>query len=309
MKKLKEENKIKTKKKQEKGVTLIVLIIAIIVLLILVGIVVVILTGDNGILNKQTANGNVGTSTTGGETMGKTVEDLEVGDKVYYDTGNASIGENGLIECVVLYDTKYNQENGTNYGVQIISADIVEDDVALGVNDDFEASKDEYNNAITILNEKAEEYLNEKDKTGNPEIVTDARCVGSVPDNKNSEATDYFTSIYDYMSDYNNMFKNTDTNYETDYNQMCSEDLNIAYIGKSYWLASRMAISHEFTIFSIYAVAETESLYTNYTNLVNNNGHVRAVTSISGFRPVFTLKSGIKLTKGNGTDIPYTLET
>lgn len=53
------------------------------------------------------------------------VEDFKVGDKVYYDTGNTSVGNQGIIECTVLYDNAYNETNGKNYGIQIISTDVL----------------------------------------------------------------------------------------------------------------------------------------------------------------------------------------
>ena len=36
---------------------------------------------------------------------------LKVGDVVRYDTGNPNVGDNGVIDCIVLYDTAYNREN------------------------------------------------------------------------------------------------------------------------------------------------------------------------------------------------------
>ena len=87
-----------------------------------------------------------------------TVEVLKAGDKVNYvdKQGNT-------IECVVLYDTNYNETNGTNYGVQIIASDVV-CDVTLGYNDptaigntNFEKAKYSYDNVISTLNKKAME--------------------------------------------------------------------------------------------------------------------------------------------------------
>ena len=65
------------------------------------------------------------TDSSGEETTSKTIEDLVAGEKVYYDTGNTSVGNKGVIECIVLYDRGYNEENRTNYGIQIISSDII----------------------------------------------------------------------------------------------------------------------------------------------------------------------------------------
>ena len=52
MEKQKEKKRIKMKKNQEKGITLIALVITIIVLLILAGVTIATLTGENGILTK-----------------------------------------------------------------------------------------------------------------------------------------------------------------------------------------------------------------------------------------------------------------
>ena len=51
-----------------------------------------------------------------------------------------------------------------------------------------------------------------------------------------SEATDYFTSSYSYMSNYNGMFKNKDNNYNEDWNQL---DEIGARGNVDYWLSCR----------------------------------------------------------------------
>ena len=158
----------------------------------------------------------------------KLVSDLKAGEYVNY------IDKNGTtIKCIALYDTQYNKTHGTNYGVQIISADTV-DTVTLG-SSDFETAKASYNNAITTLNTKAQQYLNTT-------YASSARCVGSNPSNPSSESG-YFKGTYDYLgkNGWNGVFKNTDTNYETDCNQM--ETLNIDETGYNYWLASRSIYS------------------------------------------------------------------
>lgn len=229
------------------------------------------------------------TSSSGEETASKTIEDLVAGDIVYYDTGNTSVGNEGIIECIVLYDSSL------EYGVQIISADTV-DTVTLG-DSDFNTSMNSYNNAITTLNAKAGDYLNET-------YVSDARCVGSVPNNKNAESGN-FTSAYSYMSSY--IFKDADTNYETDYNQM--EALNITTADDSYWLASRNLGSLPATsALAVRFINNSEGLSDSWMCRIYNAGE-RASESFSyGIRPVFTLNSGIKVTKGDGDITPYTLE-
>lgn len=171
------------------------------------------------------------------ETREKTIDDLKAGDRVYYDTGNTSIGDEGVIECIVLYDKAYNDENGTDYGIQMISADTI-DTVTLG-SSDFNASRDSYNNAIITLNEKAEEYLNTT-------YASNARCVGSVPDNKNVQSG-WHRRWDTWFTPYNNTFIDTDKNYNADYKQIGAGNLNIATIGKYYWLASHYVQINSFS--------------------------------------------------------------
>ena len=220
------------------------------------------------------------------ETTSKTIEDLEAGDKVYYDTGNTNVG---IIECYVLYDSN------SEYGVQIISADTV-DTVTLGGND-LNTSMNSYNNGITTLNAKAEAYLNTT-------YASDARCVGSVPNNKNAESGNY-TSEYEYISS----FKDADTNYETDYKQMGT--LEIRTTNSLYWLASR-SVSYSSSLscyyFNMRCISTSGSLAGNGLCSVYLTGGGNGGGSIScGFRPVFTLNSEIKVTEGDGDITPYTL--
>ena len=164
---------------------------------------------------------------------------LKVGDYVNYPDRNGN-----KILCKVLY-------NNENYGVQLVALNPV-DTVTLGYKDPtipssmasdstFEKAKYSYNNAIKTLNDKAENYRNPK-YTGEGK----ARCVGSVPDNPSSEASDYFISSDSYMSSYNGMLKNTDNNYSEDWEQLGTiNSRKITDTSKSsdYWLSSRLAYS------------------------------------------------------------------
>ena len=226
------------------------------------------------------------------ETNSKTIEDLVAGEKVYYDTGNTSVGNEGIIECIVLYDST------SEYGVQIISADTV-GTVTLG-DSDFNTAMNSYNNAITTLNEKARDYLNET-------YVSDARCVGSVPNNKNAESG-YFTSSESYMTDYNGKLRDTDTNYETDYNQMTALGIESASSNDNYWLASRYVSSGSIgSIFIVRNVNTSGSLGYGILCYVYSHGGTEGLSKSDGFRPVFTLNSEIKVTEGDGETTPYTL--
>ena len=162
-----------------------------------------------------------------------------MGDKVYY------IDKNDVKrECTVLYDAT------SEYGVQIITADVVEDTVTLG-SSDFNTSRDSYNNAITTLNAKAENYLNTV-------YASDARCVGSIPDNKNAQSGGYSRADIWFIP-YSNMFINTDNNYKTDYNQISENKLDITETGKTYWLASHyVEINSDSNSFRIRSISNNE---------------------------------------------------
>lgn len=251
----------------------------------------------------------------------KTVDSLKVGNKVYYDTGNTSVGNNGIIECTVLYDKTYNEAKGTNYGIQIISTDVIKDAdgtaviVPLGSNDNtvegsgLEKVKNSYNNALKRLYEEAQKYLN---KT----YASEARCVGSDPADSDWDTTTneagYFTKkegendYYAYMKNYYGTLKDADDKYNTDWTQM-GTITEIKSASSKYWLASRYVTSD--SNYSRFWVRYIDS----YGNL-SKEGLCR-LSPVSqaydachfGFCPVFTLNSGIKVTEGDGVDIPYTL--
>ena len=202
-------------------------------------------------------------------------------------------------KCIVLYGPE--DSNYSRYGIQIITADAVTDSYTLGVSDNFNASRDSYNSAITTLNAEAEKYRKKDDG-----IAELARCVGSVPDNSSSEAGMH-NSSYSYMASYNNTFKDTDTNYEADWNQMNS--LGIQNIGKYYWLASRFVnASSSASDFRVRSVNSIGYLYASNLCRVHSVGRTFGLSADNGLRLVFHLKSGIKVTGGDGSEEnPYTL--
>ena len=149
---------------------------------------------------------------------------LKQGDYVIYDTGIEGVGE---IVCRVLYDAN------SEYGLQIVTDDCIKQNgeyVRLTLE-----GKDDYNNAIEILNGEAEKYKNE-------DYVVDARCIGSNPEDKTEEAVgfvNYNGSITDIKDGDNNWEADVDTLnnlniYRTKY--MDEEDI---YYYKGYWMASR----------------------------------------------------------------------
>ena len=228
---------------------------------------------------------------------------LKEGKYVYYEDGKGITRK-----CVVLYGPE--NVNYSSYGVQIIVMESVEE-VWIGKDADsrddeyndertnFSETYNEFNNAISTLNTKAEAYIN-------PLYVADARCVGSVPNNKNSESGVFTSMGY--------AVKNQDDNYLSDYNKM----LELGIVGSNYVFASREGYFDSRTM-----DADMRSI-DMYGNLVKFSRQYALldITSFQtfvrlssirkgyGFRPVFTLKPEIKVTGGSGTsNNPYTLGT
>ena len=180
--------------------------------------------------------------------------------------------------------------------MQLITSACVGNDVTLG-DSDFTTSMNSYNNAISTLNSAAEAYNNSDYST--------ARCVGSNPTTPSAEAG-YYT-FTEFSSSYSGKLKDTDTNYETDYNQM--ESLEINDIDDRYWLASRLVrSSSNNSYFYVRSVITSGSVASSGLCGVYSGGDAFANFNSYGLRPVFTLKSGIKVTGGNGeSGTPYTL--
>ena len=270
-------------------------------------------TGLNGLTDYELrveVYDNVGNKTerkisvTTKEAIADEVLDISDNQKIYVEIPNIKNPEETIL-CNVLY-------NDDTYGLQIISLDSVED-VTLGYDDptttgsdNFTKSMNSYNNAITTLNNKAMEYIESNNANYGliKDIVEDARCVGSVPNDKNVQAG-YFTK-YSYVSS-KYQLRDTDTNYETDYNQMGT--LGIRNISYDYWLASRYVSSNsDISIFHVRYVATTGYFNDYVLCSVNSNGSPGGISKTYGFRPVFILNSNVKVTGGNGTaESPYTL--
>ena len=164
--------------------------------------------------------------------------------------------------------------------------------------DKFNIAIDSYNNAIKILNEKAESYIN-------PTYAKAARSVGSVPNNPNSESGMY-TREDSWFAEYNEKFKDSDNNYLLDWNQM--NTLGIYNLGNNYWLASREVETYDNSnYFRIRLVHSSGTLYSRDLFSVNSSQKI-SYSATRGLRSVFTLKEGLKVTGGSGTeDEPYNL--
>lgn len=227
-------------------------------------------------------------------TFVKTVEELEVGDYIQYNSGT-----NGTILCRVLYP------GDSEYGVQIISDKNVKK-VTMG-GSSFEEGKTSYNSTIENLNNEAEKYVNSV-------YATDARCVGSVPTvenglfvNKDSETAGPVTMQFPYKGSTSIDCKSTDSNYMIDQAQMQSFDLWTT--GESYWLTSRDVASTESDCsFGMRLVNNDGVIYDDGMCSVEKNGNAKGYWSERGLRPCILLKSNIKVTGGDGSeDTPYTI--
>ena len=214
---------------------------------------------------------------------------LKEGDYVSYDT---SQGTN--YKCIVLY-------NNSSYGVQIITQNIVGTIyVSLGASS-FSTAMSNYNSAISKLNSEAKKY-------GSSIYATDVRCVGSVPNKKNSESGYY--KITEFESSYSGRLRAGDNNYSTDWNQMGK--LGIRKSNNHFWLASREVISGSNGInFGVRYSSGGGGVSTQNLCYIYSDGTGDALKSSShGLRPVMTLKSTVKVIGGNGTSSsPYKLGT
>ena len=211
-------------------------------------------------------------------------------------------GKGTTRNCVVLYD------NSSSCGIEIITMESIED-VELGNgtgrrqdNNDtyFNTALNSYNNMINILNDATSDYLNTT-------YADKVRCVGSNPNNPSYDTAEMLITDYNYMSRYDGKFKNEDENYSADWLQMNA--LDIHDIDYDYWLASRTLYSDsEDSSFGGRFVYADGSRSNENICYINSFGDEYSFGPTFGLRPVFHLKSGLKVTGGNGSsNNPYTL--
>ena len=242
-------------------------------------------------------SGVAGTCRVTVETAGPTIEDiLEEGDWVRYPS------RQGNMDCVVLYDSS------SNYGVEIITMETVEE-VTLGDNNDFTSAVNAYNNSKNILNSRASSY-------NNSIYSARARSVGCNPNNING-TNEWYTREEEWFSEkYEGMFKDNDSSSDIDdidHDQISM--LDIVDIDDDYWMATRSINTNtgynHFNVDYIVKYSDGDVRYRNATlvSVYSDDGpRMSAITH--GLRPVFKLKSNIKVTGGNGTSSsPYTLGT
>ena len=248
----------------------------------------------NLVVKVQDKAGNEGTGSATAITKGiPTIEStLSEGKYVWYTDANGT-----QQKCIVLYGPE--NEKYSSYGIQIITADTVTDSYTLG-SSDFNTSRNIYNSVITTLNAEAEKYRKKDDG-----IAEVARCVGSVPDNPNYDGAGMHTTQFGGI--YSGTLKDTDNNYEADWNQMNS--LGIYNIGKSYWLDSRVTDATSIiSNFYVRFVNASGNLFYDRLCYVYSGDNEHGESRSNGLRLIFRLKSGIKVTGGDGSEgNPYTL--
>ncbi len=284
--------------KQEKGsITLFVVISMLFFIMFLTGMYMLSATAESGVIEEQARIKEIyeqGVNDIDNvyatlDRENSDIYNLKVGDYVVYDSG-----ENGNITCRVLYKAN------SPYGLQVISDKTVKE-VTIGVNNDFETSKEAYNNVIETLNNEALLYKNEK-------YALDARCVGSNPNNKNAEVLGPITMQFEYNGSNIIDYKNEDNNYETD--QKAMKEAGLWSIQEPYWLASRSIDSVEtYCDFLVHIVNKEGELSRDYMGGVNSKGGNMGTKCYNGLRPCITLNSYIvKIIDGNGTsEQPYIL--
>ena len=311
----------------EKGITLITLVVTILIIIILSSVTITAVLGDDGFLGQasQIRNEAELEETSREEEMNSLlqyyanvmVEDSEIslpdeqnlegsddetsvtsilkeGDYVYYVD---NIGETRT--CVVLYDSS------SEYGVQIITMETVEDfyigdggSSSQSSSDTYiQNAKEAYNNLVDNLNPRAKLYSNSSYSIG-------ARSVGSLP-NSSDDSAEMYTRSESWFNSYNGQFKEGDENYLIDLNKM--EDLEIEVIDGGYWLASRNLVENSedtsFGIRPMYEWIDGQSICT-----IGNGSQVSYRGVTAGIRPVFILKPEVKVTGGTGIETdPYTL--
>ena len=111
------------------------------------------------------------------------------------------------------------------------------------------------------------------------------------------------------MKDYYGTLKDTDNKYDTDLKQMGTIE-GIKPASDVYWLASRYVYSNSnSSTFYVHCVDTYCNLSNDNVYYVTSRGGAGSYSNANGFRPVFTLKSDIKITEGDGVDTPYRLES
>lgn len=226
----------------------------------------------------------------------------------------------------VLYDANFDEVNGTDRGIEIVSYTELET-VTLGYEDpylpnsatgydfagengQFEKARWSYNNYISTLNKIAQNY-----KT---ELADRARCVGSNPEKPEFDAIETsYSNNYQYMNTYNYNYKfklgrennhtNSGSGIVRDKDQLDTIDRSS---GIHYWLASRdYSENSEATNLGFLGVGSNGRFATNRIVCNISTSGITPYAPANGFRPVIRLKDSVKITGGDGNSAssPYIL--
>ena len=137
--------------------------------------------------------------------------------------------------------------------------------------------------------------------------------MGSVPSDKYSQAEELYNSTNKLFPEANNKYKNIDNNYLDDYSQMKKINILQTDNKEKYWLSSRNITNLKGSItFGIRSIDKSGILTNTFLTKFdwfnkNLEKEIKSYTQTNGFRPVFTLKKGVKVKDGNGESIPYRL--
>lgn len=200
---------------------------------------------------------------------------------------------NGL-DCRVLYSDE-------THGIQIVAVNNVED-VTLGEKGNFEKSRQDYNNAIDILNNKAKEHIGTK--------AIDARCLGGIPELKDGKFQGD-TSGTEYVEGYE--FKKVANYIGYDLGQIRRLEFKIT---GTPWLASRGRKG-----IVINTGGQGQGFAVKY--LENNADHTDSICEVyfdgisetkgysrtHGLIPIFLILPDTTITSGDGSENnPYIIE-
>lgn len=207
------------------------------------------------------------------------------GDTYKYDSNGDGVEENWTI----LYDY------GEGKGIEIISPDVMGNDLTLGYNDtqatgtdNLEKSISSYNNAVKRINDYCKEQVT------NPNTKKeDIRSVGSNPSNPYSENTTLYKSsnLASWAEGkYNGVGKSTDKNYEEDLIRMSYH--KVANINKEYWMASRVVHEHSNVVYFDVALVYSDGAF-SMDNLwrVFSSGNAYYSSPSYGVRPIVRLSN------------------
>ena len=233
----------------------------------------------------------------------------------------------------VLYDVN------SPYGIEIISDNSIGEPIYLGRGDQAgnnisdagnlntsERAIWSYTNMVDTLNKAAEE------RTDAPtNLVTQVRCVGTRPDNKDfkikekyyksltSHSNPTFPNNYDglweqgegiYAENENPKWVKQNLNYTSDRTQM--ENLNIFATENEYFLASRkMHVKADgSTHFYTHYFSNDGTIHGYSLFYINTDGSISTGSVSRGIRPVLCLATNVEILDGDGTsDSPYILGT